>query len=89
MEIYCGEAMNSLREAQRTVDSESRNYWNAVDHAVELMRTDNVSEQDAIAQAAEKFGLSGDELLPMPEAIDNLIREQIDQEHQSSDDIEP
>lgn len=88
MEAYFGETMNSLRDAQKAVDVDSRNYWNAVEHAVELMQADHLSEQDAIAQAAEKFGLTGDDLLPMPEAIENLIRERIDQEHQPSDNYE-
>lgn len=39
--------------------------------------------------AAAEFSLTGDELLPVPEAIANVIRQRIEQEHQVSDDYEP
>ena len=89
MELYSGEAMNSLRTAQDAINSDSQNYWEAVKHAANLIRHDGVAELDAIAQAGEQFGLSGDELLPMSEAIDNLLREEIEQEHQPSGNWEP
>jgi hypothetical protein len=89
MDSYFGETMNSLRDAQSAVDSEAANYWNAVEHAADLIQDHGLSEQNAIAQAAAEFSLTGDELLPMPEAIDNVIRQRIEQEHQVSDNYEP
>jgi hypothetical protein len=89
MDSFCSGTMNSLLHAQNAVNSEFANYWNAVEQAADLIQDHDLGEQNAIAQAVDEFSLAGDELLPMSEAIDNVLRQRIEQEHQVSDNYEP